>query len=122
MLTTSQLLLNNFQPSSWFLLAASLQGLLTWLFPTALTFIPAVVVLAYRGLDVLLMTYGLKSNPAMDGIIPQKFSEQIPDQYGDFGDRPSRDGVVVLLLGAKSNQYALPTTQVNIVSTNTYRI
>ncbi|OJJ56089.1 hypothetical protein ASPSYDRAFT_207819 [Aspergillus sydowii CBS 593.65] len=97
------LLLNNFQPSSWFLLAASLQGLLTWLFPTALTFIPAVLVLAYRGLDVLLMTYGLKSNPAMDGIIPQKFSAQIPDQYGDFGDRPSRDGVVVLLLGAKSN-------------------
>lgn len=122
MLTSSQLLLNNFQPSSWFLLAASLQGLLTWLFPTALTFIPAVLVLAYRGLDVLLMTYGLKSNPAMDGIIPQKFSAQIPDQYGDFGDRPSRDGVVVLLLGAKSNQYALPTTQVNIVSTNTYRI
>lgn len=110
MLTSSQLLLNNFHPSSWFLLAASLQGLLTWLFPTAFTFIPAVLILAYRGVDVLLMTYGLKANPAMDGVITQKFSAQIPDENGDFGERPSRDSVVVLLLGAKSNQYALSPT------------
>ncbi|BCS17511.1 monooxygenase fmaE [Aspergillus puulaauensis] len=98
-----RLLLNNFHPSSWFLLAASLQGLLTWLFPTAFTFIPAALILAYRGVNVLLMTYGLKANPAMDGVITQKFSAQIPDENGDFGERPSRDSVVVLLLGAKSN-------------------
>lgn len=65
-----------------------------------------MLILAYRGVDVLLMTYGLKSNPAMNGVIAQKLSAQIPDEDGDFGDRPSRDSVVVLLLGAKSNQYA----------------
>ncbi|KAL4923546.1 monooxygenase fmaE [Aspergillus undulatus] len=102
-ITRRTLLLNNFQPSSWFLLAASLQGLLTWLFPTALTFIPAVLILAYRALDVLLTMYGLKSNPAMDGVITRKFSAQLPDQNGEFGERSSRDSVAVLLLGAKSN-------------------
>lgn len=76
-----------------------------------------MLILAYRGVDVLLMTYGLESNPAMDGVIAQKFSAQIPDEDGDFGDRPSRDSVVVLLLGAKSNQYAPPYP--GIYETNT---
>ncbi|KAL4952183.1 hypothetical protein BDW69DRAFT_185641 [Aspergillus filifer] len=97
------LLLNNFQPSSWFLLAASLQGVLTWLFPTALTFLPAIAILAYRSLDVLLQIYGLKTNPAMEDVIVKKVSAQLPDENGDFGDRPSSDNVIVLLLGAKSN-------------------
>ncbi|KAL4944123.1 hypothetical protein BDV06DRAFT_233856 [Aspergillus oleicola] len=97
------LFLNNFQPSSWFLLAASLQGLITWLFPTALTFIPAILGLAYRSIDVVLQIYGFKANPAMDGVITKKISAQLPDGNGGFGDKPSRDSVVVLLLGAKSN-------------------
>ncbi|KAL4779837.1 hypothetical protein BJX76DRAFT_66670 [Aspergillus varians] len=97
------IILNNFQPSSWFLVAASLQGILTWLFPTVLTFIPALLILAYRGIDVLLIMYGFRPNPAMEGVIPRKFSAQIPDEDGEFGDKPSRDTVVVFLLGTKSN-------------------
>ncbi|KAL4793952.1 hypothetical protein BDV19DRAFT_365658 [Aspergillus venezuelensis] len=97
------LLINNFQPSSWFLLAASLQGLLTWLFPTVLTFLPAIAVLLYRSLNVLLQIYGLKTNPAMQDVIIKKVSAQLPDETGDFGDRPSSDNIVVVLLGAKSN-------------------
>ncbi|KAL2819566.1 hypothetical protein BDW59DRAFT_174794 [Aspergillus cavernicola] len=97
------LLFNNFQFSSWLLAAAVLQGLLTWLFPTAWTFIPAVIILGYRALDVLLIMLGYRSNPYMEGVITQKFSAQFPDANGDFGDKPSRKTVVVLLLGSKSN-------------------
>lgn len=109
-----QLLFDNFQPSTWFLAAASLQGIITWLFPTAFTFIPALLILAYRALDVLLIIYGVRPNPVMDGVIPNKFSAQIPDENGDF-DKPSRDSVVVLLLGAKSNQY-IRTSQPKVSS------
>ncbi|KAL2871652.1 monooxygenase fmaE [Aspergillus lucknowensis] len=99
------LLANNFQFSTWLLAAAFVQGLITWLFPTAFTFIPALLILGYRGIDVLLITYGYRPNRYMDGVItsPRSFSAQIPDETGDFGDRPSRDTVVVLLLGTKSN-------------------
>ncbi|KAL2836917.1 hypothetical protein BJX68DRAFT_250258, partial [Aspergillus pseudodeflectus] len=99
------LLFNNFQPSTWLLAAAALQGTLTWLFPSAFRFtvIPALLVLLYRATDVFLMMSGMKRNPAMDGVIREKFSAQIPFADGSFGDRPSRDKVAVLMLGSKSN-------------------
>ncbi|KAJ0419651.1 hypothetical protein BJY00DRAFT_285707 [Aspergillus carlsbadensis] len=99
------LLLNNFQPSTWFLATAATQGLLVYLFPAAATYtlIPAVLILAYRALDVLLIMSGAKRNPAMDGIIRAKFSAQIPFEDGGFGERPSREKVAVLMLGSKSN-------------------
>jgi hypothetical protein len=104
-----QLLLNNFQPSTWLLTIAALQGILTWLFPAAFKFtvIPALLILLYRAIDVLLIMSGVKRNPAMDGIIREKFSAQIPFEDGSFGERPSRDKVTVLILGSKSNQYVL---------------
>ncbi|KAL3469287.1 hypothetical protein BJX99DRAFT_241603 [Aspergillus californicus] len=96
-------LINNFQFSTWLLAAACVQGLLTWLFPTAFTFIPALLILLYRALDVFLIMYGFRSNPYMHDVIKQKFSAQVPDDDGSFGERPSRKTVVVLLLGSKSN-------------------
>jgi hypothetical protein len=66
--------------------------------------IPALLVLLYRATDVFLMMSGVKRNPAMDGVIREKFSAQIPFADGSFGDRPSRDKVAVLMLGSKSNQ------------------
>jgi hypothetical protein len=80
---------------------------LTWVFPSAFKFtvIPALLILLYRAIDVLLIMYGAKRNPAMDGIIREKFSAQIPFEDGSFGERPSRDKVTVLILGSKSNQY-----------------
>ncbi|KAL2784378.1 hypothetical protein BJX66DRAFT_89002 [Aspergillus keveii] len=99
------LLLNNFQPSTWLLTIAALQGVLTWLVPSAFKFtvIPALLILLYRVIDVLLIMSGVKRNPAMGGVIREKFSAQIPFEDGSFGERPSRDKVTVLILGSKSN-------------------
>ncbi|TQB77081.1 hypothetical protein MPDQ_005567 [Monascus purpureus] len=97
------IIFDNFQKSTWFLIAASLQGLLTWLFPTVLTFLPALFILAYRALDPVLIMYGLRPNPYMKDVIPGKISAQVPDETGQFGEQPSRKTVVVLLLGSRSN-------------------
>ncbi|KAL2826723.1 hypothetical protein BJY01DRAFT_145128 [Aspergillus pseudoustus] len=97
------LLHNNFQFTTWLLAAAAAQGIFTWLFPTAFTFIPALLILGYRVIDVFLIMYGIKPNPYMDGVINHKFSAQLPFEDGSFGERPSRDKMVVLILGSKSN-------------------
>ncbi|KAL3466917.1 hypothetical protein BJX64DRAFT_249255 [Aspergillus heterothallicus] len=97
------LLANNFQFTTWLLAAALIQGIFTWLFPTIFSFVPALLILLYRILDVFLILYGVKPNPYMEGVIQKKFSAQIPFEDGSFGDRPSRDKVTVLMLGSKSN-------------------
>lgn len=40
----------------------------------------------------------------MAKVIPGKTSSQIPDLNGNLPTEPSQEGVVVLLLGFKSNQ------------------
>ncbi|PTU19000.1 hypothetical protein P175DRAFT_0484756 [Aspergillus ochraceoroseus IBT 24754] len=96
-------LFSNFQQSSWLLAAALLQGMLTLLFPTILTLLPSFLILGSRVLDMILITYGYRPNPYMDGVIQQKVSAQCPDGTGNFGEKPSSQTVVVLFLGSKSN-------------------
>ncbi|KAJ9294551.1 hypothetical protein DTO271G3_6819 [Paecilomyces variotii] len=94
---------NNFSPSSWLLAAAAVQGVITWLFPTVLSFLPALFILGYRVLDMVLIIYGFRQNRYMNGTVGRKTTAQIPDENGDFGDKPSNATVVVLLLGLRTN-------------------
>ncbi|KAH8698394.1 hypothetical protein BGW36DRAFT_375998 [Talaromyces proteolyticus] len=94
---------NNFHGSSWLLAAALLQGILTWTFPTVITFLPALVILAYRTLDMLLIMSGVLPNRYMQGILPGKTSAQIPDETGRFGETMSSEKVVVIILASRSN-------------------
>jgi hypothetical protein len=64
-----------------------------------------LLILGYRALDIFLIMYGFRQNPYMEGVVGQRVTAQIPDENGDFGDKPSSQTVVVLLLGVRTNQY-----------------
>lgn len=70
-----------------------------------LSFLPALFILGYRVLDMVLIIYGFRQNRYMDGTVGRKTTAQIPDEDGNFGDKPSNATVVVLLLGLRTNQY-----------------
>lgn len=111
---TKQVLLNNFHLSTLILLGCTLQGLLTYSLLSLhlrtlslLSLLPPIGILTYRSLDVLLILKGWKKNRYMEDIIPGRVSAQVPDEKGEFGTEPSRETVVVLFLGLRTNQYVL---------------
>ncbi|KAL2007359.1 hypothetical protein VTN00DRAFT_8797 [Thermoascus crustaceus] len=108
---SNAVLLNNFHLSTLVLLGCTLQGLLTYSLlhhlhlPTLslLSLLPSICILTYRSLDVLLIMYGWRKNQYMEDIIPGRVSAQVPDEKGEFGTEPSRETVVVLFLGLRTN-------------------
>ena len=68
---------------------------------------PAAVFLVYKLLDAYAMKTGLRRNKYMEGVIDRKFTAQLPDSKGQFGNLPARDAVAVLIIGAKCNSYVL---------------
>jgi hypothetical protein len=62
------------------------------------------LLLLFRLGDALLITYGIKSNPKMEGVIMKKFSAQLPNPDGTIGPKPANQQVVVFLIGARCNQ------------------
>ncbi|KAL2001897.1 hypothetical protein VTN02DRAFT_1021 [Thermoascus thermophilus] len=107
---SNAVLLNNFHLSTLILLGCTLQGLLTYSLLalhlrtlSLLSLLLPVCILTYRGLDVLLILQGWRKNRYMRDIIPGRVSAQVPDEKGEFGTEPSRETVVVLLLGLRTN-------------------
>jgi hypothetical protein len=64
--------------------------------------LPAVYILVSI-VDTLLIIYGLKANPWMHNVLHTKFSAQLPNDDGTFGPKAASKGVVVFMIGAKSN-------------------
>ncbi|KAJ9669574.1 hypothetical protein H2201_000441 [Coniosporium apollinis] len=95
---------DQFTISTWLSLGAILQTA-AYLLVGRLSLLPASALVAYRVLDAFLMTVGVKRNPAMDGVILNKFAAAFPDAGGKFGNKPAREGVVCFLIGARCNQY-----------------
>ena len=90
------------QLSTWLALGALAQGPL-YLLLGRLAFAPAFVLLLYRALDAYAQATGWKHNSYMDDVLLQKFSAQFPDEEGTYGPEPSKQGVVVLLIGTRCN-------------------
>jgi hypothetical protein len=61
-------------------------------------------LLAYKVGNTILQINGIISNPKMAKVIPGKSTAQIPDMNGNMPTEAGKEGVVVLLLGFKSNQ------------------
>ena len=93
----------NFQFSTTLLLGAFLQTLLVLFIPRAYALTPAALILLVRLLDTLSISYGMRKNPYLEGVIPKKTSAVVPDQDGEFSNGPANEKIAVLLLGAKSN-------------------
>ena len=100
---------DNFTISTWLLIGAVLQTLLL-AFPIGKVYAlaPAILLLGFRFVKNLLITFGILANPYMKDVIIGKYAAVYPDAQGGFGERatPSNGGVCVLLLGAQCNQYA----------------
>jgi hypothetical protein len=95
---------DQFSISTWLCVGATLQ-IFAWLFVSrSLALYAPVLLLAFRFVDTMLMTFGLTRNRQMDGIILKKFSAQLPDEDGKFSDNVADQPVTVILLGARSNQ------------------
>lgn len=61
-------------------------------------------ILAFKFGTALLQVYGVIPNPEMARVVPGKVSAQLPDANGNIPDVPSKESVVVMFLGFKSNQ------------------
>jgi hypothetical protein len=102
------LLRDNFTTSTWLLIGATLQTLL-FLLPLRPSYAlaPAVLLLSYRFTANLLMCFGLKRNPYMDGVTVGKraalYPPPSPDEKG-----PASEEICVILLAARCNQYLSP--------------
>lgn len=88
--------------STWLLLGALAQGPLFYLLGR-LALLPSILILGYRALDAYAQATGWKRNTYLDDIILQKTGGQFPDSEGSYGTEPSRDGVVVIMLGTRCN-------------------
>jgi hypothetical protein len=64
--------------------------------------VPAVMVLALRLVDTLLITYNLKPNPYLKDVLPTKSSAQVMDLDGNYPG-PGKEKIAILLLGSKCN-------------------
>ncbi len=99
------LLRNNLSISSWLLIGATLQSLLLILpIRPSYALIPAFFLLCYRGISTILMIFGLKHNPYMDGVEEGKYTGLYPSVSGSQ-KTPKNEEVCVLLVTARSNQY-----------------
>jgi hypothetical protein len=64
---------------------------------------PAFAYLAVSALDTLLVSMGWRANKLMDGVLRQKYSAQIPDEHGNYGEKAANSDVVVFHVGARCN-------------------
>lgn len=88
------------------IIGASAYALVSILLPKSAHYLAACLfaLLAYSVCKTALQIYGITPNPAMARVIPGKSTAQIPDINGNMPTEPGQEGVVVLLLGFKSNQ------------------
>lgn len=87
-------------------MGASAYALVSILLPRSAHYLAACLfaLLVYSVIKTALQIYGIIPNPAMAKVIPGKSTAQIPDINGKTPTQPGQEGVVVLLLGFKSNQ------------------
>ncbi|EME78778.1 uncharacterized protein MYCFIDRAFT_65345 [Pseudocercospora fijiensis CIRAD86] len=96
------MLRDQFEIKTWLALGATFQGLAFVVFGLW-SFIPASLYLLYSLADAYLIILGWKSNPYTRDNIQKKFSAQIPDELGNYGNKPANSDIVVFLIGTRCN-------------------
>ncbi|OKL58719.1 hypothetical protein UA08_06041 [Talaromyces atroroseus] len=97
---------DQFPLSTWLLLGASLQALISILLPKTAIYLSTCLfaILAYYLANTMLQVYGVIPNPEMARVIPGKASVQLPDLHGNMpSTEPTKESVVVMFLSSKSN-------------------
>lgn len=98
------LIRDNFTTSTWLLIGATLQtSLLLLPIRPSYALAPAVLLLSYRFINNLLICFGLKQNPYMDGVTIGKRSAIYPSA-SPTEENPASEEICVFLLLARCNQ------------------
>lgn len=104
-----QILRDQLPLTTWLLIGAALQSVL-YLLPLrpAYALAPAFIVLLFKTIDTLLITYNLKPNPYLEGTITERTTALVPNSDGTFGEpsadaESNNDQIAVLILGFASN-------------------
>jgi hypothetical protein len=84
-------------------MGAALQSIIVLLVPSRYAVLPALLFLALRISDTMLITWGWKRNPYMDGAIMQKVSAQVVDKNGKMPEEAAGEKVAIMFLGSRSN-------------------
>lgn len=64
---------------------------------------PVLAFALYKLGTTYAIKTGLIANPYMQGVLETKFSAQIPDEQGNYGNKPANKDVCVFIIGAKVN-------------------
>ena len=102
-----KLIRDQFTIQTWLAFGAAAQCLL-FLLPIRAIYAmaPAYILLLVKTLDTALITFNLKPNTYIAGVLDTKFTALIPNLDGTFGkkeNQPSPDKVTLLLLGFRVN-------------------
>jgi len=85
-------------------MGALLQGFAMLIFPPLYAVIIPALVLLLRFNKTVFMSLKLIRNEQMDGVIPGKFSAQLPNRHGVFSSNVADQEVALIILAARSNQ------------------
>ena len=102
-----KLIRDQFTIQTWLAFGAVAQSLLLLLpIRPIYTIAPAVVLLLFKAVDTLLITFKLKPNSYTAGVVDTKVTAIVPNADGSFGKQEGQntpDRVAILLLGFKIN-------------------
>ena len=92
---------DEFALSSWILVGACLQSMLTYFVPLRLAVLPALLTLIGRLVHVTLQAQGLLHNPRAKDVIRGKHTAQIPNDDGTFPSKPGDKDIVIFILATR---------------------
>lgn len=86
-------------------MGAAAQCLLAACLPLRYALLPAPALLLCRLVKTVLMTAGLVEHGLDEDVIRGKYTAQVPGPNGALPTSPSENGVCLLMLAARTNQY-----------------
>ena len=96
---------DDFRMTTLLLTGALVQCLLFLLLPTYVALFPTLSLITFRAFRFILVSFGILRDPSFDGIKLGRLTAQIPHEDGSAPKNAAEKEIVILVLGARSNQY-----------------
>ncbi|KAF2158452.1 hypothetical protein M409DRAFT_31031 [Zasmidium cellare ATCC 36951] len=98
------ILRDNFTISTWLMLGALIQGILSFLpYPNIALVAPVAMVLLFQITRTALQSFGILKNPRMDGVIPGRTAVVYPNEKDGQQNSPGNKQVCAIILSIRSN-------------------
>ena len=91
--------------STWLLIGAAFQCVLSLVLPPRVACVPTLLVLFWRFAAFLTTCQGITHNRNLDRVVVGRHTAQIPHEDGSSPEKAAEKELTVLVLGARSNQY-----------------